>query len=252
MNSISSRSMSDIGLRPGMEDRHGIVHINDTCTLAWVADGHGGDYVSSHIDKFIEEVIRQSCEDTISADGGLEDDAIRLELKLAFDCLNDMLHPIKAAECGSTLVLALIFPTRVIVANCGDSRAIWCHGMDVVGSTEDHSATNENEVQRIRDTHGIIVFNRIYGVLSVFRALGDMNYQPSITCAPEVYAFKRSECTCLVLASDGVWDNLTNADVARIIGEAHGDPDKAIKVLHHDSVFHVNADDNVTAVVLYI
>jgi serine/threonine protein phosphatase PrpC len=53
---------------------------------------------------------------------------------------------------------------------------------------------------------------------SVCRAIGDVSLQPYVTCEPEITSKALSdEDEYVVLASDGVWDVLSNEDVARLV-----------------------------------
>lgn len=48
------------------------------------------------------------------------------------------LQPIAPETVGSTAVVTVICPTHIIVANCGDSRAILCRGKVAVPLSVDH------------------------------------------------------------------------------------------------------------------
>lgn len=48
------------------------------------------------------------------------------------------LQPVAPETVGSTAVVALVCPTHIIVANCGDSRAVLCRGKSPVPLSVDH------------------------------------------------------------------------------------------------------------------
>ena len=57
-------------------------------------------------------------------------------------------------------------------------------------------------------------------MLAVSRAIGDVALQPYVTCEPEILTHAlEADDALLVLASDGVWDVLSNEDVARVVSE---------------------------------
>ena len=49
------------------------------------------------------------------------------------------LQPIAPETVGSTAVVTVICPTHIIVANCGDSRAVLCRGKVAVPLSVDHN-----------------------------------------------------------------------------------------------------------------
>ncbi|KAK8939708.1 Protein phosphatase 2C 16 [Platanthera guangdongensis] len=123
---------------------------------------------------------------------------------------------------GSTAVVAVICSSHIIVANCGDSRAVLYRGKQAVPLSVDHKPDREDEYHRIESTGGkVIQWNgsRVFGVLAMSRSIGDRYLKPWIIPEPEVSVVPRArEDECLILASDGLWDVVSNeeaCDVAR-------------------------------------
>lgn len=123
---------------------------------------------------------------------------------------------------GSTAVVGLVCSTHIIIANCGDSRAVLYRGKEAVPLSVDHKPNREDECARIEATGGRVIQwdgFRVCGVLAMSRAIGDRYLKPSIIADPEVVFFPRAkEDECLILASDGLWDVVTNeeaCDMAR-------------------------------------
>lgn len=121
---------------------------------------------------------------------------------------------------------AVITPTHVICANVGDSRCI--AGSVATASTtsltEDHKPSNPEEKVRIEDAGGFVMGDRVNGELAMSRALGDFRYKRNpdqkqhefpVICIPDVATHKRSgkKDEILVLACDGVFDVMKNAEV---------------------------------------
>ncbi|PON84453.1 Protein phosphatase 2C [Trema orientale] len=130
------------------------------------------------------------------------------------------LQPVAPETVGSTAVAAIICPTYIIVANCGDSRAVLCRGKAPVVLSVDHKPDREDEYERIEAAGGkIIQWNgsRVFGVLAMSRSIGDSYLKPWIIPDPEVMFVSRAkEDECLILASDGLWDVMTNEEVCDI------------------------------------
>ncbi|KAG2570683.1 probable protein phosphatase 2C 37 isoform X1 [Panicum virgatum] len=123
---------------------------------------------------------------------------------------------------GSTAVVALLVRGRLVVANCGDSRAVLCRGgSPPVQLSDDHKLpcrvmqpNRPDELARIQAAGGRVVFNnghRVRGILAMSRALGDRMLRPEVIAEPEITVTDRTpEDQCLILASDGMWDAVPN------------------------------------------
>ncbi|CAN1264125.1 Probable protein phosphatase 2C 8 [Linum perenne] len=116
---------------------------------------------------------------------------------------------------GSTAVVAVVGNDEVVVGNCGDSRAVLCRKGVAVPLSIDHKPDRPDELERIEAAGGrVINWNgpRVLGVLSTSRSIGDQYLKPYIIPTPEVIVHKRSkeDDQFLILASDGLWDVITN------------------------------------------
>ncbi|CAL9057475.1 unnamed protein product [Musa banksii] len=115
---------------------------------------------------------------------------------------------------GSTAVVAVVGPDRIVVANCGDSRAVLCHDGAPVPLSTDHKPDRPDELRRIEAAGGRIIYwdgARVLGVLAMSRAIGDNYLKPYVISEPEVTVTEREEGDeCLLLASDGLWDVVSN------------------------------------------
>ena len=97
--------------------------------------------------------------------------------------------------------------SRVLyTANVGDARIILCRNGKALRLSYDHKGSDENEGLRITNAGGLILNNRVNGVLAVTRALGDTYMKDLVTghpfttetvIQPEIDEF-------LILACDGV------------------------------------------------
>ncbi|KAK4401239.1 protein phosphatase 2C 16 [Sesamum angolense] len=130
------------------------------------------------------------------------------------------LEPVAPETVGSTAVVAIVCSSHIIVANCGDSRAVLCRGKEPMALSVDHKPNREDEYARIEASGGkVIQWNghRVFGVLAMSRSIGDRYLKPWIIPDPEVMIVPRTrEDDCLILASDGLWDVLTNEEVCDI------------------------------------
>ncbi|KAM3736399.1 hypothetical protein ACB098_10G160900 [Castanea mollissima] len=145
-------------------------------------------------------------------------------------------HLVEVTLGGSTAVVALLTPDHIVVANCGDSRAVLCRGGVAIPLSEDHKPDRSDEQARVEAAGGRVIFvngARVEGILAMSRAIGDKYLKPFVTSEPEITFTKREpEDECLILASDGLWDVLSSelaCDVAReCLREVTPAPDAAI------------------------
>ncbi|XP_073050631.1 LOW QUALITY PROTEIN: probable protein phosphatase 2C 24 [Primulina eburnea] len=122
---------------------------------------------------------------------------------------------------GSTAVIAVVAPDEIIVANCGDSRAVLCRNGKAIPLSNDHKPDRPDELNRIQAAGGRVIFwegARVLGVLAMSRAIGDNYLKPYVTVEPEVTVMKRMEDDeCLILASDGLWDVVSNDTACGVV-----------------------------------
>lgn len=69
-------------------------------------------------------------------------------------------------------------------ANVGDARVILCRNGKALRLSYDHKGSDENEGRRIANAGGLILNNRVNGVLAVTRALGDSYIKDLVTGHP--------------------------------------------------------------------
>ncbi|KAI0874344.1 phosphatase 2C-like domain-containing protein [Hypoxylon argillaceum] len=104
-------------------------------------------------------------------------------------------------------------------ANVGDARIILCRAGKALRLSYDHKGSDENEGKRIANAGGLILNNRVNGVLAVTRALGDSYikylvtghpYTTETVIQPEVDEF-------IIIACDGLWDVCTDQEAVNLI-----------------------------------
>ncbi|XP_055812182.1 protein phosphatase 2C 53-like isoform X2 [Solanum dulcamara] len=198
-----------------------------------VYDGHGGSQVANYCRDRIHAVLAEELETFIM---NLSDESLRQSchelwnraftncfLKVDAEIGGGSGHePVAPETVGSTAVVAVVCSSHIIVANCGDSRAVLCRGKKPMALSVDHKPNREDEYQRIEAAGGkVIQWNghRVFGVLAMSRSIGDKYLKPWIIPDPEVTFIPRTkDDDCLILASDGLWDVMTNeeaCDMAR-------------------------------------
>jgi serine/threonine protein phosphatase PrpC len=143
---------------------------------------------------------------------------------------------------GCTAVCTIITPTHIICANVGDSRCVIGSEGKTIAMTEDHKPSNPQEKERIESAGGFVLMDRVNGELAMSRALGDFRYKQQpipdvddpdkelpvlddssymVICYPDisVYERKADKDEVLILACDGVWDEVGNEEAVQYLVE---------------------------------
>lgn len=187
-------------------------------------------------------------------------------LRLAFRWMDEeLLKGDDARNVGSTAVVAMVSSSHICLANCGDSRAVLSRSGRAYRLTRDHKPEMEDEQERIRSCGGrILDFNgkRVMGLLAMSRAFGDHCLRDvGVVADPEITIIDRTpEDEFVVLASDGLWDALSDAEVCdlatrcfRRAKERGAAPDTAARVAASvlmKAALDRGSNDNITVVVV--
>lgn len=221
--------------RKYMEDRFVVCkNVAPDTHLMAVFDGHGGYQVADISSVVIPKLIKSRLYDQ-----GKELNSFLMQAEVLSTSIAEadekMSQIMKSADldptfinllsqCGSTACIALMKSNNLTVANLGDSRALLL--TDFIGDLQqlsvDHKPGADQERLRIESLGGFVanIFGteRVMGNLSLSRALGDWYERPFISQYPEImHVTLEKKHTALVIASDGLWDVMSNIDVQRII-----------------------------------
>ncbi|KAG5928547.1 hypothetical protein E4U42_000464 [Claviceps africana] len=135
-------------------------------------------------------------------------------------------------------------------ANVGDARIILCRGGKALRLSYDHKGSDENEGKRITNAGGLILNNRVNGVLAVTRALGDVYLKQLVTGHPytteTVIQYDLDEF--IIIACDGLWDVCSDQDAVDLVRDVH-DPISASKQLV-DYALSRSSTDNLSCMIV--
>ncbi|KAL0396982.1 UNVERIFIED_CONTAM: protein phosphatase 2C 16 [Sesamum calycinum] len=212
-----------------------------------VYDGHGGSQVANYCrDRVHLALVEElnNCNNDMMKGTALDTRQVQWE-KVFTSCFAKVdeevggnvstFEPIAPETVGSTAVVAVVSSSHIIVGNCGDSRAVLYRGKEAIALSIDHKPNREDEYARIehleaRSYNGMdtvfSAFLQCRGLLlscfliNAFYLLWlpcDRYLKPWIIPEPEVMFVPRArEDECLVLASDGLWDVMTNEEVCEV------------------------------------
>ncbi|KAK4766239.1 hypothetical protein SAY87_007881 [Trapa incisa] len=195
--------------------------------LFGVFDGHGCSHVAvrckHRMHQIVNEEIGRLTEERIQWKKTMERSFTRMDHEVheyrggdgavASSCRCELRTP-PCEAVGSTAVVAVVTPDKIVVSNCGDSRAVLCREGVAIPLSSDHKPDRPDELNRIQDAGGRVIYwdgPRVLGVLAMSRAIGDNYLKPYVIPDPEVTVTERTEQDmCLILASDGLWDVVSN------------------------------------------
>ncbi|KAI9676627.1 MAG: Protein phosphatase 2C 1 [Trizodia sp. TS-e1964] len=129
-------------------------------------------------------------------------------------------------------------------ANVGDARIVLCRNGKALRLSYDHKGSDENEGKRVANAGGLILNNRVNGVLAVTRALGDAYMKDLVTghpyttetvIQPEIDEF-------LILACDGLWDVCSDQEAVDLIRNTQ-DPQVASDMLVRHALARFSTDN---------
>ncbi|XP_072954636.1 probable protein phosphatase 2C 68 [Typha angustifolia] len=246
-----SRVMEDaVSVRPGFFCRQ------DGSPLDFFAvfDGHGGCHVSAlckermHV-LLSEELARQSDspEDTWRA--AVARGFARMDELALAACACGCVGPppcacdrsgFKSDIVGSTAVVAMVACDRILVANCGDSRAVLSRDGEAIPLSDDHKPDRPDELARIEAAGGRVIFvngARVHGILAMSRALGDKYLKPEVISDPDIKIVERTnKDECLIIASDGLWDVIPNDLACNVARRCLEESENAVAALDEELV----------------
>ena len=196
--------------RPYQEDRfaHAIVDKGD---FFGVYDGHGGDKVSSLLKDNLHTYFAK-------AKGSVEQ-----KFQHAFEQADFIAQ--NSWSDGSTALAVYIDKNNVMhFAWAGDTRAVLECGGKFCFGTQDHKPDRADEKQRIEQAGGSVVEWGVWRVngLAVSRSIGDavckLQGIGQILATPEYAQVQlKPDNHFLILASDGVWDEISNKAAVAIV-----------------------------------
>jgi len=254
---------SNLHYRAYMEDGHKIIdRLYAFKDQQWgyyaVYDGHGGRQVTDKCLALMHEIVHNELVTLTDFPTPTSMD-VRRALEKAFCSMDETLKTKDAWHCGATCTVTLVHTQRDVgkklyVANVGDSRCVLVSGDRVVRTSVDHRANDPDEMFRVQSEGGIISRGRVGGQLMLTRALGDFALKNiGVSCLPYTSCHHLKPDDAVIIASDGLWDVLTDSEAGRLCNATrakYGNEKIVAKTLVDHSI-HLGSTDNVTCVVLF-
>lgn len=259
---LSWGSFATCGKRESMEDTHFLMpqmSNEKSIHIFGIFDGHRGAAAAEFSARALPGILqnlgsRSSPFDALSEAFVETDKSFRDEL----DSLRKSKREIqKNCHPGCTAVVALLIRNKLFVANAGDCRAILCRSGHPIALSKDHVASCPEERERVISAGESVKWQvdtwRVgAAALQVTRSIGDDDLKPAVTAEPEISEkILSSEDEYLVMASDGLWDVISNEEVVSIIRDTVKEPGMCAKRLATEAAER-GSKDNITVIVVFL
>lgn len=237
------------GKREYMEDRF-IAKCNKKICFYSILDGHGGKSCANFLKKYLYNIFIKIYE---------KNRYINIKNILTQTYLYaDKMFLKKEQKSGSTACSLFINnQTKMFaVANTGDSRIIGLVGNKIIQLSVDHKPDNNNEKQRIYQNNGFVINSRLNGILAMSRSMGDILLkQKGLTSFPDTIVGKiTKDYKYLVIASDGLYDVMTNYEIIQFIQYNLTKGIEKKKIAKHlviHSIKNRYSTDNVSVIIIF-
>ena len=191
-----------------------------------IFDGHGGSEIASFLNKELPRYfyIQQIISDNIPKPNNKYSNYI---LSIFNELTNNLNKTnINSIKQGSTACICSIYKYKnklyITSSWIGDTRAIACNQYLIAEAlTLDHKPNYFLEKIRIESIGGTVTKEkddvyRINGILSVSRSFGDADQKNYVISIPDII-HRVCDYKFIVMASDGLWDVMSNQDVVDYI-----------------------------------
>lgn len=265
---------ADAGMRGSqcMEDRHVLavpLRGLQRAGLLAVFDGHRGASAAETAAVTLPDALRQAWAGSPSPEAALVAAVRACERRILADgetAWMDRMARVGPVACGArpwpgcTALAAMQFGDCMVFANVGDCRAVLCRGGVAEQVTRDHVAGEPGEHARLREAGAALGRGpdgswRVGAVqLQVSRSLGDgdAKQEGGVIAEPEVTTVQlRADDEFVVLASDGLWDVVSNEDAVALVHDTVKNPSMAAKRLAVEALARGSAD-NLTVLVCFL
>lgn len=256
------------GKRPTMEDKHIALHeLPQHPKIAYfgVYDGHAGVEAA----EFVHETLHVEIDKNLAEETDWKEAVIAAYAKVDDDFMEE--SEAHMWESGTTVITALIDLEKkhILLANLGDCRCILASAttsapfVKATALSEDHKPWLPAELERIEAAGCVLEDGRINGTHAMSRAIGDFELKQNVSKEMKDQAisnlpeFREASIThdelFLVLACDGLWDVMSNEEVATWVYERLYSTNDPLAKVATDLALHaveIGSTDNVTCCIV--
>lgn len=208
-----------------------------------VYDGHAGDKAALFASKHLgSNILRPDAE-------GLRQAFLTTDREFCTMAISEGLKD------GTTATVALFNQLDLFCASVGDSRALLVTDYDQQPMSTEHVASSLPERERIEAAGGHVLTvggsQRVQGTLVVSRSIGDPAFKQFLIAEPSLF-YHAVDCSdvALVLASDGLYTKVSDAEIASIVRSSQHHPMSEIADSLSQRATDLGSRDNITVLLV--
>jgi protein phosphatase 1L len=240
------------GRRPTIEDFHSI-HLYPEIQFYGIFDGHTGNVASKYaastlFDRLVlhlPELGVVTTQDTMNGSSDwkvlVEQNVSRAYQETHESFLDALTFAPSMDQSGTTATALMVTKHAIVLSSLGDSRAVLSStdesgNLRAIQLTIDHVASDPMERDLVLERGGLISSTanglaRVNGTLAITRSIGDAALASMLSRRPHVTSMKWDEIQDLcgsilqdlpcfvILASDGLWDVMTNQEAVDMVAQ---------------------------------
>ncbi|OWZ22582.1 Protein phosphatase 2C [Phytophthora megakarya] len=267
---VSYGLYSDTGIRKSNEDRHTSTSRmvdDDLVAFFGLYDGHGGAQVAEYLAQNLHENVfthLRKSEPESAQSLQTPDLALTDAVRTAYAATDEEIFK-QQLPSGSTVVSVVVRGTTALVSSVGDSQVVLSTNGHARDMCITHTPDLSSERERILAAKGQVTKGRIYGMLGVSRAFGDIDFKTGrgefksrfngdlVSATPDVVVHEiKSQDEFMVLGCDGLYDVMEPQDVVNFVRAKlglHGDVQHATEELVSHAIA-LGSTDNVSAIIV--
>ncbi|ELP84718.1 leucine-rich repeat containing protein, putative [Entamoeba invadens IP1] len=168
-------------------------------------DGHSGFQASYSFTQNFPKILYEQFKENNQQDS-IEDCLLKSFDKIEEEFVDNDIKD------GAVVTVVFVTPKKIYTAQCGDCRGVYITKSGIHQLAPEHKTSDRHEQVRIRSEGGFVdQSSRVCGLL-VARSVGDIKNKPIITHKPDITVCdRRDDEQYLVVATDGVWDEVSNS-----------------------------------------
>lgn len=231
---------------------------NPNGTLLGVYDGHRGFETAQFAMEKLPDIVAESLQSASDPEIAFKNSYLELERQYENSSMWKFPDPKGTRFPGCTALTGLVWWDKLVLANAGDCRAVLCRNGNAVQVTRDHTAMDAEERHRVEKSGAKVQWTldswRVGTAgIQVTRSLGDVDLKlDGVTAEPEVSVVDLTpQDEFVILATDGLWDTLTNDDAVALVQDTVKHPDMCSKRLGMEAIAR-GSHDNVSVVVAFL